>query len=455
MVSTPVTAGLDESRKERARVNGNAGTPWRDSAMPNADPIKPSAPMTAADIESPIFASTGQNRRRPRLLVLASTFPAGLDSATPGFVRDLAGVEATVFDTTVLVPSVASGARRERSGSFDVWRFRYFPRRWEDLADGAILENLRARRSRWLQVPALLGAEAVALARAVRRLRPDVLHVHWLIPQGIVAIVAARKVPLVVTTLGGDVYSLTDPVSEWLISQVLRRATYVTTMNSDMRDRLLRLGADPDRTVVMPMGADIAGIRAAAVGVARQPNRVLMVGRLVEKKGVTVLLDAIRRLPDLDGLVVRVVGDGPLRAPLEEQAVGLPVTFLGGLGRDELAREYAAAAVAVFPSVPAASGDQDGLPVALLEALASGCAVIASDLPGLNDAVHHDNTGLLVPPGDAVALAAAIQDALSDEARRDRLAQAGRVRADAFSLEAIGARYVDLLEAAVREHRAG
>ena len=392
----------------------------------------------------------GVGSRRPRLLVLASTFPARDSDGTPGFVRDLAVVEAREFDTTVLVPAVPGGARRERVGAMTVRRFRYFPRRWEDVADGAILENLRARPSRWLQVPALLAAETFAVARTVRKLRPDVLHVHWIIPQGLAALLAARDVPMLVTTLGGDVYGLTDPLSRRVIRRVLRRASHVTTMNSDMRDRLLELGSDPDRTHVLPMGADVTAIRAAGAGISRQPRQLLFVGRLVEKKGLPVLLDALRELPDDSGLALRIVGDGPLRAELEERARGLRVEFLGALSRARVAREYAAAAVTVFPSVPAASGDQDGLPVALLEALASGCAVVASDLPGLNDAVQDGQSGLLVPPGDVTALAKALAGLLKDAARREHLGVAASSRAEAFSVEAIGARYVALLASTCR-----
>ena len=142
---------------------------------------------------------------RPRLLVLASTYPVASDDGVPGFVRDLAQAEAEEFDTLVLVPRVPGAALREEAGGLSVRRFRYFPRRWEDLADGAILENLRGRRSRWLQVLPFVLAESLALRRAIRTYRPDVLHVHWILPQGAAALLAARKLPWLVTTLGGDV----------------------------------------------------------------------------------------------------------------------------------------------------------------------------------------------------------------------------------------------------------
>ena len=382
--------------------------------------------------------------RRPRLVVLASTFPAVSGDSTPAFVRDLAAAEATEFDTLVLVPRVPGARPHERAGRLAVRRFRYFPRRWEDLAEGAILENLRRRPSRWLQVLPFVVAEAWALRRAVRRHRPDVLHVHWLLPQGVAALIAGREVPWILTTHGGDVYGLRDPLSRRLMGLVLREAAAVTAPNSDMTDRLVRLGAAPDSVHVLPMGADVDAVRAAGVGVERVPGRIVVVGRLVEKKGVGVLLDALRRL-EPSGWSLEVVGDGPLRAELESAAAGLPVTFLGALPRRDVALAFARAEVVVVPSVPAASGDQDGLPVTLLEGMAAGCAVVGSRIAGIESAIVEGDSGLLVPPGDAGALAAALADLLADADRRAKLGAAARARAEDFSVAAAGHRYRALL----------
>jgi colanic acid/amylovoran biosynthesis glycosyltransferase len=381
---------------------------------------------------------------------MASTFPASTEDGTPGFVSDLAAEEAREFETLVLVPRVPGAVRRETARGMTVERFRYFPRRWEDLADGAILDNLRTRPSRWLQVPAFFAAETWALWRAVRRYRPDVLHVHWMVPQGVAALLAGRRVPWVLTTHGGDVYALKDPVSLRLKRAVLRRSRAVTTMNDDMRARLVALGAPVGSTRVLPMGADVDAIRAAAAGTERVPGRIVFVGRLVEKKGLAVLLDALRQLADLAGWELYVAGDGPLRADLERRADGLPVRFLGAVGRSQVAAALASAEVVVFPSVPASSGDQDGLPVALMEAMALGAAIVASRMPGIEAALVPEENGLLTPPGDGAALAEALRRLLTDPALRERLGKAASARGDEFSVAAAGERYRALLVEAMR-----
>jgi glycosyltransferase involved in cell wall biosynthesis len=288
-------------------------------------------------------------------------------------------------------------------------------------------------------------AETVAVGRLVRRFRPDVIHAHWLIPQGLAALVAGGRVPMLATTLGGDLYGLRDPVSRRITRAVVRRATAVTTMNEEMRQQLIALGAEPSRCLVLPMGAKTEAVRRRAKMQERVSGRLLFVGRLVEKKGLAVLIDAVRQVGDR-GFELCVVGDGPLRGELETRAQGLPVRFLGALSADELADQYGQAAIAVFPSVRAASGDQDGLPVALLEAMAAGCAIVASDLPGLAEAVEDGVTGRLVPSGDVEALASAVVGLLAGHEERARLGRAAAQRSDGFSVTTVGRRYVELLD---------
>jgi len=389
---------------------------------------------------------TGQ----PRLLVLASTFPARTNDGTPAFVEDLAEAQARAFDVTVVVPRVPGGARNEVSAAgVKVHRFAYFPRRWEDLADGAIIENLRKRPSRWLQVVPFMVGEAAAVGRQVHRDRPDVIHAHWILPQGLIATLVAPRIPRMVTSLGGDLYALRSKPLRALKQAVVRRATVMTSVNQEMAKEIVRLGADPAHVHVIPMGADLSRFSPQGrVETHDGPTRLLFVGRLVEKKGLIVLLEALRRLPP-GTAELTVVGSGPLEASLRQEASGLPVQFLGQHRRDELARDYKTHEILVVPSIPASSGDQDGLPVALLEAMGSGCAVIASDLPGINEAVQDGISGLLVQARDAEDLANAIERINKSQMLRESLSTGAIRRAADFSVDATSREYVDHLTACI------
>jgi glycosyltransferase involved in cell wall biosynthesis len=187
---------------------------------------------------------------------------------------------------------------------------------------------------------------------------------------------------------------------------------------------------------------------------AMVPFTVLFVGRLVARKGVSILLEAARRLAPAAEIRVSVIGDGPERPALEAQiardGLGGVVELRGRVSSTELVKAYQHAGVLVLPAVVDARGDTEGLGVVLLEAMSCGTPVVASDIGGITDIVSHDQTGLLVPPGDAEALAAAIRRLATDPALWLRLAHAGRRRFnDDFSWSAIVRRWEEVYRAAV------
>lgn len=162
---------------------------------------------------------------------------------------------------------------------------------------------------------------------------------------------------------------------------------------------------------------------------------VVVVGRLVAKKGIDVLLDAVPRvLADVPDLQVAVVGDGPLREPLEQQAAALGVTdhvtFLGARPHDEVLRRVGDARLLCFPARIAPDGDRDSMPVVVKEAMARAVPVVASDLVAIPEMVD-DACGVLVPPEDPEALADALVAVLADPDRARAMGRAGRARVQA------------------------
>lgn len=353
--------------------------------------------------------------RRPRVLVMTSTFPRWEGDATPRFVRDLA-LAATrgpsPWAVTVLAPHHPGARVREAMGPLDVRRFRYVvPARLERLAyDGGILPNLRTSWLARAEVAPFLVAMGGAMRRLMAELAPALVHAHFVVPQGVVAAVCHGSTPLVVSAHGSDVLALPGSASAAVRRGALRRARVVTANGPTMERALARDGI---AAKVLPMGVDVAQFRP---GEGARSGPLVFVGRLSRQKGVHVLLDAIAqvRRPLL------VIGDGPERAALEAKARGLPVTFAGGLSEDAVAASYRTAAAVVVPSI---EGEAQGL--VALEAMASGAPLVATRTGGLVDAVGADR-GWLAEPGDAASLARAIDDALTQTAEAARRAAVAR-----------------------------
>lgn len=386
---------------------------------------------------------------KPNLLVLASTFPGTEGDGTPAFVLDLAWQQAKEFSVTVLTPMVPGAAKTQTITSPDgttsvsVVRYRYFLKRWEDLAHGAILDNIKAKKSRLLQVPFLAHGLFYSIRRLVRELDPVAIHAHWVIPQGFLATLAAPKAPLLVTTHGGDIYALNSAPLLALKRWVFGRARAIATVNTEMKRRLVELGISSQKISVLPMGVDTATVGTLAASTQKVPGQMLVVGRLVEKKGIEFLFDALRVLKrrGIGGFHLVVIGDGPIRSQLEKLAAGLEVEFRGQQGRGSVLGAIAQSEIMVIPSVTAANGDQEGLPVTLLEGGAGAVCVVASDLPGIDEVIESEVSGLLVPQRDPVALADALERVLSDAELRTKLAEGIAQSVRRFDIATIGEGY--------------
>ncbi len=362
-------------------------------------------------------------RPAPRLLVLASTYPRWPGDHEPGFVHELCRRLARQFQVTVLTSRSPGAADRATVDGVEIVRYAYAPRRLETLVyGGGIATHLKRSPWKWLLVPGFVLAQRRVARRLAREGRAELVHAHWLLPQGVLARGLFRRGltrAYVVTSHGGDLYGLRGRLLRRIKQRVAADAAALTVVSSGMRDEAARQGITAKIMQVMPMGADLQRRFTPDPAISRVPGRVLFAGRLVEKKGLVHLLAAmpevLARRPDAH---LVVAGYGPLRGELETQAQALgiahAVRFLGAVGQDRLPGHYRRAAVLAAPFVRAASGDLEGLPVVLMEAIGCGCPVIASDIPGVRDLLDEDFADWRVPPGDPRILAQAIVRMLDD-----------------------------------------
>jgi glycosyltransferase involved in cell wall biosynthesis len=400
---------------------------------------------------------------RRRVLVTTSTLPRFEDDPEPRFVLDLARNLPPEWETVVLAPAAPGAADVETLGGVQVKRYRYAPlRRMEVIAyPGAIMPRLRARPWLWLLVPLLAWGLRRAIRQELQAAPYDLVHCHWLVPQGAVQASLKHAPPFIATSHGGDLHSFRSNGVRPLLRHTARRAAALTVVSRQLSaaaaDLLESTAPAPE---VIPMGVDRDHFhprhrtRDHFLKLGIPGHVVFFVGRLAEKMGVLYLLRALadqRRARS--GAQRAIAGDGPLRTELQTAADSLGIAgrvhFLGALPHSVLPAYYASADIFCAPSVVGADGDQEGMPTVLMEAMACGCACVSTRTGGIPEFLVDGETAELVQPAEAGALADAIAGLLTDAERRQRLGTAARDASAAFGWEVIASRYAQVYERAL------
>jgi glycosyltransferase involved in cell wall biosynthesis len=401
------------------------------------------------------------------ILALTSSYPRYDGDPTAPFIESITKhVAALGHSVHLVLPENAAWDRPAVEGRVTYHPYRYSPRRsWTPWGySEALDQGVRIRRGLYALAP-LVALSGIRTARRVlARERFDVVHAHWVIPNGAIAAHAARShsLPLVVSLHGADV-----TVAERLrpIGSVARstftRASAVTAPSIDLLERARSLGAREPLELV-PYGADVAALAAdkeevealrARLGLPRDRIVVTGIGRFVTKKGFSYLVDAFVRAREIrDDLELVFAGDGDLRVELETQVAALDatahVTFAGMADRATIPAHLGLADMVVVPSIRT-DGHVDGLPNVALEAMAAGKPLIATRVGGLPDLVRDGKNGLLVAEQDPAALSSAILALAGDPELRARLGAAARdeIRAER-SWETVARRFVEIYERA-------
>jgi glycosyltransferase involved in cell wall biosynthesis len=276
----------------------------------------------------------------------------------------------------------------------------------------------------------------------LRAMRPRLVHAHFGRGGALaLPLAGALGLPLVVHYHGGDATKekhyrrgVVPTIYQRRLAQLQREAALFICVSEFIRDRLLARDFPAEKLLVHRYGIEIDTAVEPEASRGGAPY-LLFAGRFVEKKGIDLLIEAMRRL-DGEGCAVRLmlVGDGSIAGKLRRAAAGLGNTeFAGWLPNDELRRRMRGALAVCVPSHETASGDAEGLPNVVLEAMEAGVPVVGTRHAGIGEAVEDGRTGLLVPPGDVAALTAALRR-LADEPdmARQMGAAARRVAVEKF-----------------------
>ena len=353
---------------------------------------------------------------KKKLLVTASTFPRWEGDTEPRFVLDLSASMTEYYDVTVLVPASPGAKEREILNGVNVIRYHYFPmHRWETLcAPGAIVPRIKEKKIRALLVPFLFLSLFFHLIYLLPKY--DVVHAHWLIPQGIVQGLFSK--PYIVTGHGGDISAFNKGIIKKFKKKCLEKAGSVVVVSKYKERELLEIFPDI-KTQIISMGVDSEKFNRDKNYIEnyfQQGDKkvVLFVGRLADIKGVEYLIDA---MSGMENKKLVIVGDGPERERLEARAASnnSDIKFLGSKTHTELKTIFASADVLVVPSITDAKGAQEGLPTVIMEAMSSGLPVVGTATGGIPDIIADGKNGYLVEEKDANAIARAINKVFASE----------------------------------------
>lgn len=382
-----------------------------------------------------------------KLLITGSTFPRWMDDTEPRFILDYAKAMSKYYDVTVLAPAAIGAKDKEVLEGIKVERFHYFPiHKLETLCyPGAIVPRIKEKKARALLIPFLFLSMYLRL-RGISK-KYDIIHAHWLIPQGIVQSFV-KNTPYIITGHGGDVTSLNNPLIKKLKRRCLKNAKKITVVSKALEEYVQDMYPN-DKTSIISMGCDtqLFNYNKRRANYYNQGNKkvVLFVGRLAEKKGVTYLIDAMKYVDDA---VLVIVGKGNLEAELKRQAEPLKdkVIFLGAKTHSELPEIYASADIFVAPSVTARDGDKEGFGLVIIEAMASGLPVIASNSGGIVDIINDGLNGMLVEEKNSSQIAECINELIHNVSLMERLVEQSRLTAEQFDYGNIAKAYHEIIE---------
>lgn len=371
---------------------------------------------------------------KKRVLVVTSSFPRHKKDWWAQFILSLyKNFPKNSYEVTVLAPHAPNSKLHEVMEGISVIRFPYFfPFKKQLLTTGSgILHSSKKNTLSRIQVAFFLLAEFAAIIYVTRKKRYDIIHAHWVIPQGLFAVLVKLifGIPVVVTVHGSDAFGL----KKWNFVKKLALAyCSVCTVNSSATKQIILDIHDRMKLELIPMGVNTETFSPKNFSKELRKKFedgpiILCVGRLIPVKGFRYAIEAMPKiLSSFSNAKLLIVGEGPYREQLEafikkaKLETGKHVHFLGSIAHYELAKIYASSDILVAPSVTdKKTGETEGQNLAILEALASGISVLASDSGGMKDTIQDKR--LLVRQKDADDIAVKIISILSNESMQKEI----------------------------------
>ena len=382
--------------------------------------------------------------------MLTHGYPRFSDDTTAPFIESIAETlqQQEDVEVTVLTPDTPQFKRSETDSTVNLRTYRYFfPRQFQRLGySNSLVNDCALKKYVYLLAPFLFISGIIHLFSLSRKHKFDVIHAHWLLPNGFICAVVNRllKIPFVITLHGSDIFvSKQNFIFKNMAKWTLKHAAMVTSVTPVFLPELAALGVPEQKRCMIPNGVTpsvfstpsqrkITEMRET-LSIPDDCSVVFALGRIVLKKGFDVLIQALPYIKEkVQDVKVIIGGDGTDLSRLKTLAMELGVSdivqFPGTINRADVPIYFYLSDLFVLPAVFDPKGNVDGCPIVILEAMACGKPVVSTDISGIPIVVKDGETGLLVKEKNVNDLATAIISLLENPEKREQFGRAGQLR---------------------------
>ena len=377
-----------------------------------------------------------------KIVHITSSYPRYPEDGTAPFIRSFVDEQLGLgYDVFVLAPY--DPAVKEDYQEKFVTRFRYIrPNSLHIMGHAkALRADVQLRPLAYVLIPLYLLIGTVQLFRISLQEKPDILHAHWVLPNGPIAALVSSllNIPLVISLHGSDIYIANkNKLFQTIARMTFGAASCITSCSEDLRNRAKNTGTEKN-IVVTPWGVnpkifkydEARKQRLRSDDGIEAVRTIMSLGRMTYKKGFHHLVEAmpavLARFPNTRFVIG---GDGPVREELRQSAESLGVSnsleLPGKIPWDKVPEFLNNGDIFVLPSVQDTYGNVDGLPTVMLEAMSTGLPVIASEIGGIDMVIDINDNGIMVPPGDTAALQTSILRLLESPEEAIRMGRRAR-----------------------------
>lgn len=387
-----------------------------------------------------------------KILILTSTFPFNNNHNVPDFIKtQINGLKKFYPDLyfKILCPNISQNIHKEKTSSYELITFNYiWPKKYQTLTEIGILPSVKKNFLNIFKIPLLVIFQLIKTIKICKKFKPDYIYVHWFTPQAITAYCVSIlfNIPFGFTSHSQDVIVLTKiPIFGKILINMIVKKSHANSSVSEATNLKLKSSVYKQnwmeyKNMVLPM--PISDYYPTKINLNNETFDILFVGRLVEKKGVDLLIQAFNKIDDLN-ITLTIAGEGPEIKYLKNLSEK-NIKFVGYVSGDKKNRLMTNTDLIVIPSIISRDGDSEGLPVVLLESLVRRKLVLASYESNAGEIIENGTNGFLFNSKNEEEFIKMIKEiSILDPNKRTTIEKNAYELGSNYQISRLGAKYYD------------